>query len=210
MKKIMVVISIVFMLSVTMSCATMSIAKNVPLPKATPDVKSEPFPEIMTGEEIHKAMKNLTMEINILGGGLAKSINVMNDALAKKEASAETRAEKIALVQLTRVAEMHFSHYTLIKLGIGMQNKKDIMVMFAVAYTTVNKINKKSMTYALESAKEYATASKCKEMIEFISLATEVSDEISRMYKQIFKLFAKVLEKSMQPKEFNVPEKYKI
>ncbi len=82
--------------------------------------------------------------------------------------------------------------------------------MFAVAYSTVNNINKKSMAYALESAKEYATLSKCKEMIEFISLATEVSDEISKMYNQTFKLFAKVLEKSMQPKEFDIPEKYRI
>jgi hypothetical protein len=149
-------------------------------------------------------------KINILGEGLAKSTNVMNDVLAKKKAYAGTRAEKIALVQITRVAEMHFNHYTFIKVGMVMQNKKDVIMMFALAYSTINNINKKSMIYALESAKEYATLSKCKEMIGFIKLATKISNEISGSFKQVFKLFAKIAERSIQPKEFNIPDKYKI
>ncbi len=218
MKKIMTVISIIIMLSVAMSYATVSMAKNVPSKKVTPkeitpDVKPRPIPEIpetMTPKEIYETMKTFVKDIHILGGGLAQSINVMNDSLDKKEANAETRAEKIALVQLTRVAEMHFSQYTLIKLGMTMNHKKDVMMMFAVAYSTVNKINKLHMIYALESAKEYATLSNSKEMVEFISAATEVSNEISGIYKLVFKLFSKVMGKYMQPKEFNAPKGYKI
>lgn len=215
MKKIMTVISIVLMLFVAMSYATVSMAKNVPSKRVTPkeitpDVKPRPIPEIMTPKEIYETMKTFVKDIHILGGGLAQSINVMNDSLDKKEANAETRAEKIALVQLTRVAEMHFSQYTLIKLGMTMNHKKDVMMMFAVAYSTVNKINKLHMIYALESAKEYATLSNNKEMVEFISAATEVSNEISGIYKLVFKLFSKVMEKYMQPKEFNAPKGYKI
>lgn len=210
MKKVMTIISTVLMLFIVASCATMSVAKDVPAVKVAPDVKSVPLPEGMTSKEIYESMKTLVKKINVLGRGLAQSVNVMNDALAKKEADAGTRAEKIAILQITRVAEMHFNHYTLIKVGMAVQSKKDIMIMFALAYSTINNINGKSMIYALESAKEYATLSKCKEMVEFIELATETSNQISDIYKQVFKLFAKMAVRSIQPKEFNVPNTHKI